>query len=280
MVSYLTSTQTVEDRRKKTSTFHRQAAELWQIDPRPQSTGEVYPYIVIDVKHTTGLACAVVRNQHHVIGWGYGQRENSELWQHVLAPLAPPGAVVCDGQKGILKAVNYLWSGIVIQRCLVHVERNIHTKLTRHPQTVAGQDLSWLLTQIWQVKTDIDMAIFIAIFEYLYYVHKSFISQRTLNSDTEAKKKWWYTHGRVRSAYRQLTLLIIDDQMFAFITHPELQLPATSNGLEGGINSRLAELLLRHRGMKPDHQKRVVDWYLDSRTEQSYLTRNSTRNGH
>lgn len=106
--------------------------------------------------------------------------------------------MVCDGQRGILKAVDQLWPGIVIQRCHVHVERNIRTKLTRNPRTDAGADLQWLMNRLDRVDDEVSMAEFMALFDALYNRHGSFLNERTYNANPEGNKKWWYTHGRVR----------------------------------------------------------------------------------
>lgn len=251
---------------------------LWSINPTPVVSGEIYSYLVIDAKPVGQGTCAIVRDKRFVRYWRHGIQENSALWLSTLEKLARPGGVVCDGQSGIAKALGDIWPGIVIQRCQVHVKRNIRQKLTLRPQSRAGQDLQWLVSQLSQVNDETAMALWIAVFDSLHEEHIGFLKQRTYasvhsHSDdaNRLKKVWWYTHRSVRSAYRQIDKLIADDQLFAFITHPELKLPATTNLVEGGINSRLSELLRRHRGMTSEHQKRLVDWYLDSRTEWPYF---------
>jgi len=269
-VKYLIGTQAINDLKLASSSWQRQIAWCWQVEPQPLVSGEIYDFLVIDAKYVGHGVCAVVKN-NYVRYWLHGERENAQLWYAALRHLPRPRAIVVDGQKGIQKALNYLWPDIIVQRCLVHVVRNLTTKLTRHPKTVAGQDLGWLMNNIYSVASEQDMAVFVSIFEYLYDQHRVFLNARTTNTNPLVKRSWWYTHGQVRSAYRQLAKLLDDDQLFAFITHPDLHLPRTTNLVEAGINARLSELMLRHRGMPPTHQKRVFDWYLDSRSEWSYL---------
>jgi hypothetical protein len=239
-------------------------------------SGEIYKYIIIDAKPLSRGVCAIVRCESYVRHWKHGTTETSTLWLSALKPLPRPRGVVCDGQRGITKALTALWPDVVVQRCHSHVQRNIRVKLTLKPQSEAGLDLQWLMSQMKAVIDQQTMAEFIAIFNCLQERHHSFITEKTINNNPLVKRKWWYTHGKVRSAYGQIEKLINDDQIFAFITHPDLRLPKTTNGLEGGINSRLDELLYRHRGMTIEHQKRMVDWYLDSRTEWPYISRNYT----
>lgn len=248
----------------------------WSVNPKPIITGEIYTWIAIDAKHLLGAVCCIIRDEYYVRTWSYGIRENSDLWISALMLIPRPDAVVTDGQKGILKALNTLWPTVVIQRCLVHVERNMREKLTMHPQSEAGLDLQWLMGHIWKINSYKDMVLFVAIFDELYYQHSEFIKQRTYKQDDKIykiKRNWWYTHKDVRGAYRQIDKLIRDDHLFAYITYPKLNIPKTTNGLEGGINSRIDELLHRHRGMQFGHQRRIVDWYLDSRSEAPYFTR-------
>ncbi|MCA1807684.1 MAG: transposase [Actinobacteria bacterium] len=263
-----------------TSTFSRQSAWCWDTVPRPLITGEIYDYLIIDAKPLKGSVCAIVRCQKYVRNWRHGASENAWLWLDTLSDLPRPSAIVCDGQRGIFKALDTLWPAIVIQRCHIHVRRNIRVKLTRNPQTEAGADLKWLMSRLGSVSDEFSMAIFVALFDMLYDQHRGFLNERTHNTNLQGNRRWWYTHSRVRSAYRQIDKLINDNQLFAFILYPELKLPNNTNGLEGGINSRLDELISRHRGLSIKRQQRLVDWYLDSRTEQLYLEQKSTQIEH
>lgn len=81
------------------------------------------------------------------------------------------------------------------------------------------------------------------------------------------------------SAYRQLTKLLRDDQVFTYLDEQLLwqtnqPIPRTTNYVEGGINSQLRTKLKLHRGMSEEHQRRLVEWYLNSRTENPKPTRN------
>lgn len=272
-VSYLLGMTARNKRKRSLATQFRHTTPYWQIVPEPFVTGEIYAFVVADATSVGKDVVGILRSETHVLTWDYGIRETSELWLRVFRAIPRPSAVVCDGQKGILKALRLLWPDVVIQRCLVHVARNLRTKLTSHPKSEAGQDLQQLVDQLFSLRTEDDMAEFVALFLVLYDRHETFLKQRTMNIDPTSSRAWWYTHRSVRSAYRQIDQLIRDDQLFAFITHPELNLPHDSNGLEGGINSPLKELLHRHRGLTAPHQQRLADWYLDSRTKYPYLKR-------
>jgi len=222
--------------------------------------------LLIDAKGLHPGVVAIVRNKIEPLNRLYGETENSELWRQVLAPYKDALAIVSDGQKGIEKAVHDLYGDQIIQqRCLVHIERNITQKITRHPEAKAGQDLRWLIDHLFEINNELDKINFETIFYNLYGEHQAFLNHRTINQNPRVKRKWWYTHGDVRSAYRQIHQLLENGQLFAYIDHPELKIPRTTNLLEGGINARIDELLRIHRGLKPAQKQAIVEAYLFSR---------------
>lgn len=280
-VDYILGMQARKNVNEIGSVLPWQLEKCWSVNPEPIVTGEIYPYLVVDAKHSGAGMTAIVRAKDFVVFWSHEEREWSGLWYETLRRLPRPEAVVSDGQKGIFKVLDILWPNIIVQRCLAHVQRNLHNKLTSSPKSEAGKDLRHLLFDLFRINTEDEMAVFVATFYELYDTHRLFIDQRTFYLDPQTgKQRWWYTHRGVRSSYRQLDRLLQSDQIFAYITHSELQLPKTTNLLEGGINSRLDELIYRHRGMSKEHQRRLIDWYLDSRSETPFLKRKNTKNGY
>lgn len=83
------------------------------------------------------------------------------------------------------------------------------------------------------------------------------LKERTVNHNPNVKKKWWYTHGNLRRAFRLLT----DDwsPFFAYLDHPLI--PNSNNSLEG-TNSQIKKQLGNHRGMKTPQQVSFLFWYL------------------
>ena len=100
-----------------------------------------------------------------------------------------------------------------------------------------------------------------------------FIRERTYKEDSErGRRRWWYTHRNLRSAYKQLDKLLRDNQLFThleatLVAETKQPIPRTTNYVEGGINSQLRTRLKLHRGMSEEHQRRLVEWYLYGRTE-------------
>jgi hypothetical protein len=173
--------------------------------------------------------------------------------------------------------IGWCWPTTSIQRRHFHVWQNIRVKLTLHPQTLAGQELLALSrTLLRGITTEEAAKQWQAQLKAWEQRHGGFIRERTLVQDPKpGKRKWRYTHERVRSAYRQLAKLLRDDQLFTYLegTTATAVIPQTTNYVEGGINRQLRTKLKLHRGMSEEHQRRLVEWYLYGRTEEPKPTR-------
>jgi len=247
----------------------------WGVAPYPEQTGEIHPVILIDGIGIGSLVCLIARTPEYVIGWEWVGWESSHTWSRLLQKFPSPTVVVCDGQKGVLLAIARCWPQTRIQRCIFHVWQNVRVKLTLHPQTEAGQELLQLTRDLWKVTTGEHAIEWSPKLELWNKQHGGFIAERTNKEISEpGRRRWWYTHGRIRSAYHQLAKLLRDEQLF---THLESLtdeiIPRTTNYVEGGINSQLRTKLKLHRGMNEEHQRRLVEWYLYSRTENPKPTR-------
>ena len=262
-------------------TWRVQTVWCWDITPKPTLAGEAYPILLLDGIRIGSLVCLIARTPQYVVAWAWVPYEAGTTWDMLLRQLPPPVVVVCDGQKGILVSIPRNWPGTAVQRCHFHVWQNVRSKLTLFPQTEAGKHLL-LLTKIllkglytkedaerWQAK--------LGTWEQLY---GDFIRERTVNPDPKpGQRKWRYTHERLRSTYRQLVKLVRDEQLFTYLDDDVLlqtsqPVPRTTNHVEGGVNSQLRTKLKLHRGMTEDHQRRLVEWYLYSRTESPKPPRN------
>lgn len=257
-------------------TWRAQTVWCWGIVPRPALSGELYSILLLDGIRVGSLVCLIARTPDYVVAWTWVPYEAGTTWDKLLHTLPPPVVVVCDGQKGILVSIHRNWPCTTIQRCHFHVWQNVRAKLTLFPKTEAAQMLLLLTKMLlkglhtkedilhWQAK--------LAAWEEMY---GSFIRERTyVDNPRPGQRKWRYTHERLRSAYRQLVKLQKDNQLFTYLDEQLLQqtnnqpIPRTTNYVEGGINSQLRTKLKLHRGMNEDHQRRLVEWYLYSRTEE------------
>lgn len=235
-------------------------------------TGEIHHAIIVDGIRVGRMSCLIARTTKQVIAWAWVPYESSTYWTELLRLLPQPKYVVCDGQKGLLKALGICWPGSIIQRCRFHAWLNVKTKLTLHPESLAGQELLQLTQDLLHIRTKRQARKWKRMLKRWYNKHKNFINERTVKHDLKPRQRSWrYTHERLRSAYRQLNNITDDLLRSSYRSNPKL--PSTTNHIEGGINSQLRTKLKSHRGMPSAHQMRLVDWYLYSRTEDPKPTR-------
>ncbi|MBI4175059.1 IS1249 family transposase [Candidatus Berkelbacteria bacterium] len=258
-------------------TWRQQIAWCWNIAPKPSPPNEIHPILLLDGIRIGGFVCLIARTPTAVIAWRWVGWESSWTWSALLEKIPAPTIVVCDGQKGILRAIARCWPQTKIQRCLFHVWQNVRAKLTLHPQTTAGQELLQLTRGLWLVNTTNHAWNWQRSLEAWFVRYGSFIQERTyFEQPISHRRRWWYTHRGIRSAYRQHKELVIADQLFVYLdrTLTDEIIPRTTNHVEGGINSQLRTKLKLHRGLSQLHQQRLVEWYLYSRMASQKPTRN------
>lgn len=210
--------------------------------------------------------CLIAGTATYVIAWLWVDRENSSYWCELFEMLPPPKYVVCDGQKGLLKALAICWPDVTIQRCRFHAWLNIKAKLTLKPESRAGKDLLSLSQDLLHLHTRQQARRWKRQLKYWHGKHQNFVNERTIKHNPKPKeRRWRYTHERTRSAYKQLYKIQDDLLRSSFRINPELC--STTNHVEGGINSQIRTKLKAHRGMSQEHQMRLIDWYLYTRTE-------------
>lgn len=81
----------------------------------------------------------------------------------------------------------------------------------------------------------------------------SFLKERTVNPIT---KRWCYTHKRVRAAYRSLKINL--PYLFTYQNYPKLDIPNTTNSLDGSF-SQLKMKLGVHRGMREPLKRKMIE---------------------
>lgn len=153
-------------------------------------------------------------------------------------------AIVLDGRPG----VRQLFSDIPIQMCHFHQRQIITRYLTNNPKLAAGIELKKIMITLCRTnEKDFSSAI------YNWYQRWSyFLKERTADSLTG---KWFYTHKRLRSAYRSLKMNL--PYLFTYQKYPELNIPNTTNSLDGCF-AYLKELVRVHRGANKEFKRKII----------------------
>lgn len=243
-------------------TLVRWFAPLWELTRQsPAIKPTPHAVYILDGVYLSGRenAALICRTMTAQMSWLFAVRESLASWLLFLGHLPEPDAAVIDGQKGLLAAIQCLWPQAKIQRCVVHIERLARIKLTRQPKTNAGKELLALVQRLFGVRTKKQRSRWQCIHRRWERRHADFLKERSYGEPQMGKKRaWWYTHRNIRAARSLIRNAL--PHLFTFIDHPHI--PRTTNHVEGGVNSRLKELVHRHRGLPQDRKQVLVAEHL------------------
>lgn len=161
-------------------------------------------------------------------------------------------AVVVDGRRGFIN----VFKGIPVQMCQFHQIKQVTKYLTRRPRTDAGRELRTLTLML----TTTDEATFTTALNEWHAKWGAFIEEKTTETFVTGKTKWYYTHKNVRSAYRSLKHNL--PYLFTYQKYPELNIPNTTNDLDGSF-SALKKKLAVHHGLRRNRRFKVISQLLN-----------------
>ena len=167
-----------------------------------------------------------------------------------------PKGAVSDWKGAIVASIASYFGIISHQRCLAHIIRQAKRLLPKYSPFEATQRLREIAKDLLLVETVHDPHVWKTSLLRWEKQYGYMLKEKTIGGPF-IKKKWWYTHGNLRRAWRLLT----HDQepLFVFLTNPLI--PKTNNALEG-VNSNLKQKLGDHRGMSTARQASFLSWYM------------------
>lgn len=258
-------------------TFRHRTRWCWELRPRIPVTGELHDVVEIDgFNLRSGWCILTARSQGRVIASQWCSRESQAAWGALLQRLPAPTVVVCDGGPGMHAALREHWPDTRVQRCLVHLQRNIRKYVTTRSKTTASKALWGLALTLTRVKTPDDAEHWTRLLpawegEFLHLTKERTYRKHAAEIPSWARpgQSWWYTHQRLRSGHQVLRRVIRSGHLFTFLDPQltDLQVPSSTNGIEGGTNAQMRLLLLHHRGMPEEHQRRAIEWWLYPHSE-------------
>ena len=163
-------------------------------------------------------------------------------------------SITTDGHKSILKAIKDTNENILIQRCLVHIQRMCLIWLTKYPKHIAGQELRKHILLLLKIKTHNDRLWWVNELNRWYSEHRDYINEKTYNLATG---RYWYTHKLLRRSYFSIKRAL--PNMFHYLDNDNI--PHTNNGIEGYF-SHLKNHLDIHRGLTLKNRINFIKWYI------------------
>lgn len=163
-------------------------------------------------------------------------------------------SITTDGHKSVLKAIRKSVPNVLVQRCLVHIQRMCLLWLTRYPKHISGQELRGLVLMLLNIKTTNDKLYWINELNAWYLRHRLYLSEKTYHENTN---RFWYTHKLLRRTYFSIQKAL--PNMFHYLQNSAI--PKTTNGIEGYF-SHLKNHLDLHRGLTTKNRINFIKWYV------------------
>lgn len=190
------------------------------------------------------------------ISWRFVEYETVRDYADGVRKLEKAGwkirGIVCDGRKGLFTA----FDGIPMQMCHFHQTQIVTRYVTRRPKLPAGKELR----QLTLLLKETDEASFSFWLEEWYLRWRDFLSERAYGIDG----KYWYVHRRLRSAYRSLKTHL--PYLFTFEKNPNLNIPNTTNSLDGTF-AHVKEKIRVHRGLRKHRRDKLIEQLLSSTSQ-------------
>lgn len=163
-------------------------------------------------------------------------------------------SITCDGHRAILKAIREACQDIIIQRCLVHIHRESNIWLRQKPVNQQSIELKKIVNLIFKIKNNNDKLKWIQLFNAWYKMNQDYLNEKRINPETG---RWWYRHKNIRRTAVMIRKAI--PNMFHYLDNPLI--PKSTNAVESFFG-HLKDTLSIHRGMKHQHRKSFIQWYL------------------
>jgi hypothetical protein len=182
----------------------------------------------------------------------YGVSENSEKQLYsFFVPLINRGlnpvSFTVDGSPQVMKIMRKLWPGIIIQRCLIHIQRQGLVWCRNYPKTVSGRRLRDIFLQVTRIRTKEERDRFLELVTQW---------EQKYGKDIAIQPE----RGWVFSDIKRARSMLIKALPYMFHYLDDSHIPFTTNGLEGYF-SRLKGHYRQHRGLRKKNLEKYFGWY-------------------
>ena len=179
----------------------------------------------------------------------YVKNETNALYLKGINELEQRGyhilAVVCDGRRWLIQKL----AKYPVQLCQYHQQQIIQRylpKRSKHPSAKHLRHISSMLTELSETQLKDFLAQWLDEWADYY-------NERTINPENGRS---YYTHRRLRSAFRSLKNNL--SYLFTYQRYPSLNIPNTSNKIEGCFGN-LKQMLRNHQGMSLSQKMKMID---------------------
>ena len=202
--------------------------------------------------HRHGMFAAFDAHSHRLVYAAYGITEGPtgmvEFCRRLVAFGVSPKAAIIDGNRHLFRALRLAWPDIIIQRCLVHIQRQGLSWCRNNPKRVDARKLREIYQQVLSVSNHEQKEQFLnAVQRWNEHYGTQFTERGPVHG-------WVATDlNRARSM-----LLRAIPYMFHYLDNKDI--PISTNIAEGYF-SRLKKHYRLHQGLAPHQRENYFRWY-------------------
>jgi transposase-like protein len=222
--------------------------------PEPRILSTDSQYVIFDgtfLHHRRGMYAVMDGETHRVLYGVYGINEGPwdllTFCHRLKRQGVNPKSATIDGNPHIFRIVQSLWPNIIVQRCLVHIQRQGLSWCRQHPKRSDARQLRRILLMILNIHSHSQRQQFLRAFDRWNEQYGVHLAQTT--------NRGWVTSDLQRA--RSMLMKAIPF-MFSYLNDPNI--PISTNALEGYF-SRLKQRYRQHRGLSKRNRPNYFQWY-------------------
>lgn len=259
---YTVHKQTYKELSEKYGRSHKTLRKYF--DEYEAVTGELKPInrpvvLILDATFFgRGYGILLARTPKKVLLWEEIVSETVQVYSAFLDSLEAAEYVfssfVIDGRRGVRKLLEIRFPQTPIQFCQFHQIQIVKRYIPRKAKTEAARSLRRIALGLART-SELE---FTETLDAWHLRYEGFLNEK---SPSEGKRKWCYTHRRLRSAYRSLRVNL--PYLFTYQNKPLLGMPNTTNHCDG-LFSHIKQKVLIHRGISIKRRKKMIDYMLEN----------------
>lgn len=158
-----------------------------------------------------------------------------------------------DWWKWFFKALKTVYPDIIIQRCLVHIQRQVLSYISKRPKLREWKELR----HITSYKILSDSFLFPLLFKIWKESNSYFLKEKTLNS----KWKYSYKHIKIRKAMKHI------ENALPYMFHNDSSIAISTNKLEWYFWVLTNECINEHKWIREDRLSSLITLYIYFKNE-------------
>lgn len=235
----------------------KQIINYWlnQEVPEIKFNSKTLKYLIFDgtyFKHENCLLLLLNSSNGKAISYDYQIRENYatafKIFNEVKAKGVKPIAITVDGNTSVIRALKTVWPDIIIQRCLVHIQRQGLAWLRKYPKLEASKELRKIFLMLFKIET----------YEKRNYFYRVLVKWEKLYGEyvlsLPSDHKVYGDLQRARSLLHHAW-----PDMFHYLN--DRKIASTTNQIEGYF-SIVKSRYKQHHGLTKTNRKKYLFWFI------------------